>query len=477
MFPIFATAVAIVICLVGLEVNSQAGQEELNPLTASILMIIPLGEILIFIAKKRAASFGFRASQVLFRIFSVLPIACFAVAVFFFRITAISHSLGAGDWPLVDKLVLMASYVAISNGVRIYRFRFARAIRFHAPAYSKTGLMIAFRGELTVLIPFLVFMLFHDLITLNEKLDTYFTHLPALFWLVLMAMFLGLIYTMPDFIRWLWRLHPIPAGTPIRQELLEFMKSLRFTAKDILVWNTKRLIMNAAILGFLPRSRYILFTDTLLQGLTTLEIKAVFAHEIGHGRKKHITLYLFFSFAFIFGLAVLESLVPPLIRIEERLDVLLPCYGVVVVLYWWIVFGFLSRRFEMEADIFGAHAVKNPSLFIHTLSRVASIGGVEKRKGSWRHFSIERRMISLKKIFLIDPVSAFRFFRKMTWIKRILITMSLLVSLLFAWHLTVDTVAGIGSLAAEKGDFETGQKYLDLACNLPMGRIHQWTLL
>lgn len=477
MFPILATALAIVICLTGLDPSFAGDAKELNPLSILLLSIIPLGEIAVFIARKKADSINFKTARVVFSVFGLLPNACLATGVFFLEITALPHVLGMEGWPLVDKLILILVYLSLSNTVRIYRYRFARALRYTAPSFSRTGLRIALRGELTLILPFLLFMLLHDLVTLNETLDLWFTHLPLLFWAALILMFLGLVCFMPAFIRILWRLKPLPKDSLIRGELSRFMDRLDFKARDILVWDTQGLIMNAAILGFLPRFRYILFTDAMLRGLNSLELKSVFAHEIGHGKKKHITLYLFFSCAFIFGLTLLENFIPPLVRIEEPLEILLPGFLVVIGLYWWIVFGFLSRRFEMEADIFGAHAVGSPALFIHTLGRVATLGRVEKRKSSWRHFSIERRMAALKQLFLVDPAAATRFWRKMKWTRRALFASSLIVTILFAGNIAKDSVAGFGYIAASDGDWEKGEKYLKLALDLPLGEIHAWSLL
>ncbi|MBU0755300.1 MAG: hypothetical protein KJ645_09180, partial [Planctomycetes bacterium] len=147
------------------------------------------------------------------------------------------------------------------------------------------------------------------------------------------------------------------------------------------------------------------------------------------------------------------------------------------LIYWGLVFGFLSRRFEMEADIFGAAAVENPALFIHTLEHVAQAGRVARGKGSWRHFSIARRVDSLRKVFFEDPMIATRFWRRMKWVRLMMIGSSLVLFLLFAGDVAVDSMAGIGVLAQNEGHLERAESLITRASGFPGGGIHRWSLL
>ena len=155
-----------------------------------------------------------------------------------------------------------------------------------------------------------------------------------------------------------------------------------------------------------PKSRYIIFTDAMLRHLDLSEIKAVLAHELGHGKQKHLLLYLLFSMAFLFALSLSENLLPPFSSVKEEIVIMLVLVGPAMILYWWLVFGFLSRRFETEADFVGALALKDPELFIRTLDKVALVGRVERRRSSWRHFSIDRRTANLRKFIFEDPAAA-----------------------------------------------------------------------
>ena len=89
------------------------------------------------------------------------------------------------------------------------------------------------------------------------------------------------------------------------------------------------------------------------------------------------------------------------------------------MVYWGAFFGFLSRRFERQSDLFGARMVDCPGYrdahactehrpdeprqddlvcpnkawaFSSALQRIAILNGTALGAGSWRHFGISRRM-------------------------------------------------------------------------------------
>lgn len=58
-------------------------------------------------------------------------------------------------------------------------------------------------------------------------------------------------------------------------------------------------------MGLVPRFRYILITDSLLEVLSVEEPKAVMGHEIGHIHYKHLLFYILFVLGYMaisFGL-------------------------------------------------------------------------------------------------------------------------------------------------------------------------------
>jgi STE24 endopeptidase len=233
---------------------------------------------------------------------------------------------------------------------------------------------------------------------------------------------------------------PLDPSFPGRSELLAFIDAQRFRMRNILVWNTGGLLVNAAILGFLPRLRYILISDSMMRAFATAELKAVLAHEIGHGKRLHTPLFVLMSLAFIAVIALVETRFDPFSGLEDELLATALLYLPALGAYTILVFGFMSRRFEVEADVYASRAVKDPALFIHTLDRLGTVTRRALNRKSWRHFSLERRIAILESFFpevdgVHDPTGSLeltRFEQRMKRIKRAALILSLIALGVFA---------------------------------------------
>jgi STE24 endopeptidase len=92
---------------------------------------------------------------------------------------------------------------------------------------------------------------------------------------------------------------------------------------------------------------------------------------------------------------------------------------ILLVGYVLVVFGFLSRRCERQADIFGCRAVSCQA-FIGALEKVASLNGMHRERpgwlSSWQHSTIARRVAFLEKMNA-DPALESHFQRRLSWVK------------------------------------------------------------
>ncbi|MBU0754404.1 MAG: M48 family metalloprotease, partial [Planctomycetes bacterium] len=295
MFPIVSTVLAIFLMLAGLDIETDTAEPALLPGLGAIVLLILLGETVAFLGRRKTSPIAPSLVRFIFSFFDLYPIAGFSATLFLFHWTGLSDLLGMADWVLADKLLLLVYYLSLSNLSRYYRNRFARALRFLSRHDSRMAQILSFKGELTLLIPFVFFMLLNDLAGLNRKVSDYLTLIPLLFWTGISLLLLLIALVLPGFIRILWSMKPLPNDSSLRKTLAAFMKAQGFRARDILVLPSGGRLINAAILGFFSWNRYIIFTDAMLARFTAPELKAVFAHELGHGRKKHIPLYLLFS--------------------------------------------------------------------------------------------------------------------------------------------------------------------------------------
>jgi STE24 endopeptidase len=226
--------------------------------------------------------------------------------------------------------------------------------------------------------------------------------------------------SMPILLRLFLGLKPLPAGR-LRERLENTARRLRFGYSNVLVWHTRNLFANAMVTGFIPWLRYIVLTDRLIDELTPDEVEAVFGHEVGHIKHHHLFFYLaFFLTSFILltlfweqlkGWIRLDDVVAALGAVpsfdsEDFKDTLKTLSSFVklglLAAYTLLFFGFISRRCERQADLFGARTVST-DVFISALEKVADINGIPRRRSgnwllSWQHPTIAQRVEFLQQM-------------------------------------------------------------------------------
>lgn len=199
----------------------------------------------------------------------------------------------------------------------------------------------------------------------------------------------AILLFMPLLLKPFLGLKTLPAG-PDRDRLEALAKRLNFRYADFLLWPTHGAAANAMIAGLLPRVRYVIFTDRMLDEFPADEVDAVLGHEIGHAKHAHLWLYVAFL---SLSLAVLSALFLLLaqsidgaksaewVRVREQLEgfktwLLLPPVFCVAA-YLFVVFGALSRRCERQADVYGCRAVScgDPRCEGHDSTTVFPQGG------------------------------------------------------------------------------------------------------
>jgi Zn-dependent protease with chaperone function len=180
----------------------------------------------------------------------------------------------------------------------------------------------------------------------------------------------------PELLVRVLRARPLPPS-PLRDRLEVMAHRLGLRYRDILVWHTSYGIGNAAVMGLVPRFRYVLLTDLLIETLDDRQIEAVFAHEAGHVRHRHLMWYVVFFAIFLLSMAGPAELVW---REFDRLNVasrLLPSDLVVFVAFSGVflaMFGMLSRLFERQADLYAARSVESLHVSRALVSRRAPVG-------------------------------------------------------------------------------------------------------
>lgn len=176
--------------------------------------------------------------------------------------------------------------------------------------------------------------------------------------LVFAASILIVYVASPELLIRVLHAHPLPAS-PLRKRLEDMAKRLGLKYRDIMIWHTHYGIGNAAVMGLVPRFRYILLTDLLLETLDDEQIEAVFAHEAGHVQHRHLLWYVVFVAIFMLasiGPAELAARV-----VQQLADVIPLDTDLLVFLFtaavFLALFGMLARLFEKQADVYAARAI------------------------------------------------------------------------------------------------------------------------
>lgn len=247
----------------------------------------------------------------------------------------------------------------------------------------------------------------------------------------------------PLLIRFVWDTTPLPPGE-LRDTLTAMCKAHRVGVAQLLLWRTYGGMINAAVMGVVAPVRYILLTDGLLQHVRREQVEAVMAHELAHVRRHHlpwlggaamalVTLAQAGAMLAIEAAALLPAPPPPSNGPVLAGPTLAGALGLLArhpqVLQWTVVatavlaaagaFGWVSRRFERQADTFAVqHLSRNLPIREHTLDphgrrlidphavavmtealqQVAVLNHIRPTRRSWRHGSIAWRQAYLARL-------------------------------------------------------------------------------
>ncbi|HVT89933.1 MAG TPA: M48 family metallopeptidase [Tepidisphaeraceae bacterium] len=257
----------------------------------------------------------------------------------------------------------------------------------------------------------------------------------------------------PELLRRVLHTQPLP-DSPLRQRLEAMCRRTGLKCRDILLWRTDNNMGNAAVMGLIPQVRYVLLSDVLLETMSDSQIEAVFAHEIGHVKHWHMGWYVVLIatiqlLCFGPGQVINDRLVKLQWLTQETLDAI---GAITFIGGFFLVFGYLSRWFERQADVFAARlmeqqasgtvasAVGNPddaamifdpegwaqpkqrsthvgphgaATFASALHRVAMVNNIPVSARNFTHGSIAQRMEYLQNLSS-DPSRTIQFDRWMS---------------------------------------------------------------
>lgn len=365
-----------------------------------------------------------------------------------------------GDWVLVDEAITLLPPAAVILGAwwAYYpinrRVREANLIRHLDtgrpiyPVWTRSEYIVS-QARLhfgLVLLPALLIMGWAEGVEFGWRLWVEGSAPP---WLrnAALGVGIGVIFLFaPVLMTRIWDTAPLVPGE-LRDRLERLCAAHRARVRRLLVWNTHGGMINGAVMGLIGPLRYVLLTDALLDAMTSTQIEAVMAHEIGHARRHHlpwlaICLVAILSATALGGSLAFRAFGPsweepqPHTQIvpswENRVDPLRrtaigpmsppaaqPARGnwvdptalLATLAFTLTAFGWTSRRFERQADTFavqhlsgmtrdeGGEAEITPQAahaMIDALQVVAELNHIPVTRKSWRHGSIRWRQDYLR---------------------------------------------------------------------------------
>lgn len=418
-----------------------------------LLLALVVGPYPLAALARRALLRGrFRSGAALERALSAMPVVLQALAVCELGWAATLVRLGLTppafeEWLDLRVLWALAPYLVFQLASIDARARF---LTFPPDA---PGTQRAFQTRMFVsaLLPFVLYLACSSLIGRSPEWRVSLEEVGLLGGAVAVLMLALFLYSMPFLLRHAWDTAPIERGWA-RTMLESVAATAGFRFRELLVWRTGQQMSNAAIVGFTPSSRLVFFSDLLLQQLGPRELAAVFAHEMGHARRAHAAV--FGAFALGFFLSAQQALEH--FELESELWAGLVLLGVLGL--WYLAFGYLSRRFELEADLESLRVVGESGPLIRALELVT--GAHAHQRSSWRHFSTKDRVAFLQTAER-DPLVGIRLRLKLARLRKLGFSLFAVAALLEvrdlarAWDedwLEADLRLGRFEAAAERAD-------------------------
>ncbi|MCJ7596194.1 MAG: M48 family metalloprotease [Desulfobacterales bacterium] len=343
---------------------------------------------------------------------SVLGIFLFALDVYLFHLKYWLLLIpGFGFFSVMQGIV--GIMVFISYLMMIWTFSYpAYQIIFQTRIGRRSYILSNLKLNMPTLFPWIILSFLYDLIPLTPWSGSDgFLNKPGGQLLFFSSFLILLMIFMPLLIQTWWGCKPLGPSEKAKT-LKDFLHNKGFRFRNLLSWPIfEGRMMTAGIMGIVPRFRYILVTDALMETLSIEELKAVMAHEMGHAKYRHMFFYILFFLGFmvlsygLFDIFFYYLATHPFFREilssgesgDSDLFSLFLAVPILITMfvYFRYVMGFFMRHFERQADLYSAVAMGSPGETISALEKIGFLSGKIRDLPSWHHFSIRERVDTL----------------------------------------------------------------------------------
>jgi len=429
-----------------------------EPRLASLILNIPLLAIFTFVPGLLSYFFGRRAIRQLTNdrdrqirqlqnskrytlFFGVIVLAGFVFEVYYLQLPVLVDKVFAflklkNSRALIGMLPLIIAILI----TRLAVFELDRQVR-NTSWTRREFLVLNLKLMLFPLSPFVIYLFIGDLVDHSPlSVRVFFIANSYLYWIIMFSIVAVMYVHAPFFMRGIWATRPLPESE-LRGRINALAKRENIKYRDALVWNTAGgKIANAGVAGLLPFARYIFMTDSLLSNFTVDEIETVAAHEFGHIKYKHILSYLVFSIGYLVFYVLLYVRFLPIIEKLNLGTTYIALFSATATLlafyaYFVLVFRFLSRKFERQADLYAVESTGKPEVFKSALTKLAAVNYTPRRSPRFfelfrTHPSVARRLEFIDRL-IIDDASVLRYRRPIFPVGRMSVLVVIVLSMLF----------------------------------------------
>ena len=200
--------------------------------------------------------------------------------------------------------------------------------------------------------------------------------------ILVIAIVLFCILFLPIILLKTWGCTPL-----IMRDIESLCEHARFKHGGIYQWNIASHQLTAGIIGIFPKTRFLLLSPNLVKKMPIQNLKAVIAHEICHSQKFHLVLLPI----------ILSAGLVPLLYFEIHDSVTAIFMLIFFGLYFRIVYGFYSRLFERQADLYGL-ALRIPLEDMMEALNIIAWNSGNLHTPCWHHYSLFERIEFLRRV-------------------------------------------------------------------------------
>lgn len=355
-----------------------------------------------------------------------------------------------GSTRLLESTTILGSSDALFLLYGFLLYFFALGVFHYSTWHNRKDRLTLVMKELFFIVPFILpflfILFFFDILSISPDINQFLLSgsptAGAILIIGTVIFLVALVIFMPYVIQKVWQCKPL-SDTALKERLDALCKRANFKHAGLKTWTILNNVLTAAIVGVIASFRYVLFTPRLLSEMTPNEVEAILAHEIGHSKHKHLWLYPMIFLGLSLLLGILGSFAEPFINEWFKKDsipsafqdflrtaMIFIMYGLIVAVFFRFVFGFFSRLFERQADLY-IFAVGIPAQnLINAFDRIAVASGNIHKDPSWHHYSIQERIDFLQKMEKYPHLIAkhHRYVKWCLWGYFVLIALALVMS-------------------------------------------------